>query len=153
MSQVPDPVTDLRRGALGTGSLLMQVLWGILVASWNFRGLALVAQHQAPLGPDSSMNAALLAIALVVALMVSARRSPLVYAIVSAVTLAAAGWTAVNDLMADSSLWASEGWRFAAVALNGIGVLGSALGLVNAGRRWRSRQTHQSTAPSTRHRP
>lgn len=137
MSNVPDPASDLRGGALGTGSLLMQVLWGILVASWNFRGLALIAQRQAPLGPGSSMNAALLAIALVVALMVSVRRSPLVYAIVSTVTLAMAGWTAVDDLVTDPSQWASEGWRFAAVTLNGIGVLGSALGLINAGRRRR----------------
>jgi hypothetical protein len=138
MSEPPDPATDLRTGALGTPSLLMQLLWGILVASLNFRGLALIGQHQAPLGPDSSMNAALLALGLVVALMVSVKRSPLVYAIVSAATLAFAGWTAFNDLMADTSVWASEGWRTAAVALNGIGVLGSVLGLVNAGLRWRS---------------
>jgi hypothetical protein len=138
MSEVPDPATDLRTGALGTPSLLMQMLWGILIASLNFRGLALIGQHQAPLGPDSSMNAALLALGLIVALMVSVRRSPLVYAIVSAVTLAFAGWTAVNDLMAEPSLWASQSWRIAAVALNGIGVFGSVLGLVNVGRRWRS---------------
>jgi hypothetical protein len=139
MSQVPDPATDLRTGPLGTPSLLMQLLWGILIASLNFRGLALIGQHQAPLGPDSSMNAALLALALIVALMVSVRRSPLVYAIVSVATLGFAGWTAFNDLMADPSLWASEGWRTVAVALNGVGVLGSVLGLVNAGLRWRSR--------------
>lgn len=138
MSQVPDPAADLRTGPLGTPSLLMQLLWGILVASLNFRGLALIGQHQAPLGPDSSMNAALLALGLIVALMVSVRRSPLVYAIVSAATLAFAGWTAFNDMMADPSLWASESWRIVAVALNGIGVLGSVLGLVNAGLRWRS---------------
>jgi hypothetical protein len=138
MSQVPDPANDLRSGPLGTPSLLMQILWGILVASLNFRGLALIGQHQAPLGPDSSMNAALLALGLIVALMVSVRRSPLVYAIVSAATLGFAGWTAFNYLVSDPSLWASEGWRVAAVALNGIGVLGSVLGLVNAGLRWRS---------------
>jgi hypothetical protein len=138
MSQVPDPANDLRSGPLGTPSLLMQILWGILVASLNFRGLALIGQHQAPLGPDSSMNAALLALGLIVALMVSVRRSPLVYAIVSAATLGFAGWTAFNYLVSDPSLWASEGWRVAAVALNGFGVLGSVLGLVNAGLRWRS---------------
>jgi hypothetical protein len=138
MSEVPDPAVDLRTGALGTGSLLLQMLWGILVASLNFRGLVLIGQHQAPLGPDSSMNAALLALGLIVALMVSVRRSPLVYALVSAVTLAFAGWIAFNDLMADASLWASASWRVAAIALNGIGVLGSLLGLVNAGLRWRT---------------
>ena len=138
MPEVPDSAADLRTGPLGTPSLLLQMLWGILVASLNFRGLALIGQHQAPLGPDSSMNAALLALGLIVALMVSVRRSPLVYAIVSTATLAFAGWTAVNDLMADPSLWASQSWRMAAVALNGIGVLGSVLGLVNAGLRWRS---------------
>ncbi len=138
MSQQPDPANDLRTGALGTPSLLMQLLWGILVASLNFRGLALIGQHQAPLGPDSSMNAALIALGLIVALMVSVRRSPLVYAIASAVTLAFAGWTAFNDLTADPSVWASEGWRVAAVALNALGVVGSVLGLVNAGLRWRA---------------
>ena len=136
MSEVPDPAKDLRTGALGTPSLLMQLLWGILVASLNFRGLALIGQHQAPLGPDSSMNAALLALGLIVALMVSVRRSPLVYAIASLATLAFAGWTAFNDLTADPSVWASESWRMTSVALNGIGVLGSALGLVNVGLRW-----------------
>jgi hypothetical protein len=138
MSQAPDPASDLRTGPLGTPSLLMQLLWGILVASLNFRGLALIGQHQAPLGPDSTMNAALLALGLIVALMVSVRRSPLVYAVVSAATLAFAGWTAFNDLVSDPGLWASESWRIVAVALNGVGVLGSALGLVNAGLRWRS---------------
>jgi hypothetical protein len=139
MSQVPDPAADLRTGPLGTPSLLLQMLWGILVASLNFRGLALIGQHQAPLGPDSSMNAALLALGLIIALMVSVRRSPLVYAIVSAATLAFAGWTAFNDVVSDASLWASQNWRIVAVALNGIGVLGSVLGLVNAGLRWRAR--------------
>lgn len=116
----------------------MQLLWGILVASLNFRGLALIGRHQAPLTPESSMNAALFALGLIVALMVSVRRSPPVYAIISAVTLAFAGWTVFNNLMADPSLWASKGWRIAAVALNSIGVLGSTLGIVNAGLRWRS---------------
>lgn len=138
MSQAPDPVTDLRTGPLGTPSLLLQMLWGILVASLNFRGLALIGQHQAPLGPESSMNAALIALGLIVALMVSVKRSPLVYAIVSTATLAFAGWTGINDLVSDPSLWASEGWRIVAVALNAVGVLGSVLGLVNAGLRWRS---------------
>jgi hypothetical protein len=126
------------------------MLWGILVASLNFRGLALIGQHQAPLGPDSSMNAALLALGLIVALMVSVKRSPLVYAIASAVTLSFAGWTAFNDLASDPSLWASQGWRIAAVALNGLGVLGSALGLVNAGLRWRSRQRPESETAGER---
>jgi hypothetical protein len=139
MSQAPEPVTDLRTGPLGTPSLLLQMLWGILVASLNFRGLALIGQHQAPLGPDSSMNAALIALGLIIALMVSVKRSPLVYAAVSTATLAFAGWTAFNDLVSDPSLWASESWRTVAVALNAIGVLGSILGLVNAGLRWRSR--------------
>lgn len=140
MSQQPDPASDLRTGLLGTPSLLLQMLWGILVASLNFRGLALIGQHQAPLGPDSSMDAALLALGLVVALMVSVKRSPPVYAIVSTATLAFASWTAFNDLVSDPSLWASESWRTVAVALNAVGVLGSVLGLVNAGLRWRSTQ-------------
>ncbi len=138
MSKVPVPAADLRTGPLGTPSLLLQMLWGILVASLNFRGLALIGQHQAPLGPGSSMNAALLALGLIIALMVSVRRSPFVYAVGSAATLAFAGWTAFNDIVSDPSLWASQSWRIAAVALNGIGVLGSVLGLVNAGLRWRS---------------
>lgn len=138
MPPPPETATDLRKGPLGTGSLLLQMLWGILIASLNFRGLALIGQHQAPLGPDSSMNAALLALGLIVALMVSVRRSPLVYAVISAVALAFAGWTAFNDLTADPSQWASQSWRIAAVGLNAIGVLGSALGLVNAGLHWRS---------------
>jgi len=114
------------------------MLWGILVASLNFRGLALIGQHQAPLGPDSTMNAALIALGLIIALMVSVRRSPVVYAVVSLATLAFAGWTAFNDVTSDPSLWASESWRTVAVAINAIGVLGSVLGLVNAGLRWRS---------------
>jgi len=139
MSASPDPAADLRTGPLGTPSLLLQMLWGILVASLNFRGLALIGQHQAPLGPDSSMNAALIALGLIIALMVSVKRSPLVYAIVSTATLAFAGRTGFNDIISDPSLWASESWRIVAVALNAIGVLGSILGLVNAGLRWRWR--------------
>ena len=135
MPDLPDPATDLRTGPLGTGSLLLQMAWGIFFAAWNFRSLGLIAQHQAPLGPDTSMNVALVAIGLIVALMVSAKRSAAAYAAVSLATLAVAGWAVYGELVADGSEWASEAGRAMVVAINGIGILGSALALLNVARR------------------
>lgn len=134
LSPPSDTGSGVRTGPLGTGALLLQVLWGIFFAGWNFRGLALVAQHQAPLGPGSSMNAALVAIGLIVALMVSARRSRLVYALASLLALGFAGWAIFGEVTADVSEWASEGSRVIAVGLNGLGVVASLLGLVAAAR-------------------
>jgi hypothetical protein len=139
MPQVSEPAVDLRAGPLGTGALLLQMLWGIFIAAWNLRGVALLGQHQAPLGPDSSMNAALIAIGLLVGLLVTAKRSPVAYGLVSLAILGFAGWTAATELAADAAVWASSGWRTATIGLNAVGVLGSALGLVNAIRHWRSR--------------
>ena len=139
---MPQPTAteaDLRAGPLGTGALLLQMLWGIFLAAWNFRGVALIGQHQAPLGPGSSMNAALIAIGLLVALLVTAKRSPVAYGLVSLAILGVAGWTALNEVTADPSTWASSGWRTATVGLNGLGMLGSALGLANVVRHWRTR--------------
>jgi len=134
LSSPKDSASGVRTGPLGTGALLLQVLWGIFFAGWNFRGLALVTQHQAPLGPGSSMNAALLAIGLIVALMVSARRSRLVYALASLLALAFAGWAIFGEVTADPSEWASESNRVIAVGLNAIGILGALLGLAAAAR-------------------
>lgn len=138
MAQPPATAVDLRAGPLGTGSLLMQMLWGIFAAAWNLRGVALLGQHQAPLGPDASMNAALIAMGLLVALLVSAKRSPIVYGLVSLAILGFAGWTAATELTADVSVWASGGWRLATIGLNAVGVLGSVLALVNVLRHLRT---------------
>jgi hypothetical protein len=132
LSPPPHPGAGVHGGRLATAALLLQVLWGIFFAGWNFRGLALVAQRQAPLGPGSSMNTALLAIGLIVALMVSARRSRAVYAAAATGLLVFAGWVLVGEITADVSQWASEGSRVIAVGLNGLGILGALLGLAAA---------------------
>ncbi len=137
MTNLPDPATDIRTGPLGTGPLLLQVLWGILFAAWNFRGLSLIAHHQAPIGPDASMTTALVAIGLIVALMVTAKRSAPAYGAASVLVLGVAGRAAFGELSADGGTWASDGAMIMAVGLNAIGILGAALALVGLLRRRR----------------
>ena len=134
----PDPATDIRSMPFGTSSLLMQMLWGILFAAWNFRGLSLIAHHQAPIGPDASMTTALMAIGLIVALMVTAKRSAPAYGAASVLVLGVAAWSAFVELSADGGQWASDGARITALGLNAIGILGAALALTSLLRRRRA---------------
>ena len=137
MSESYDPAKDVRTGPLGTGSLLLQVLWGILFAGWNFRGLTLIAHHQAPLGPDASMSTALVAIGLIVALMVSAKRSAPAYGAASVLVLGVALRAAFGEFIADGGQWASEGARVMALGINAVGIVGAVLALFSVFRRWR----------------
>lgn len=137
MTNLPDPAADIRTGPLGTGSLLLQVLWGILFAAWNFRGLSLIAHHQAPIGPDASMTTALIAIGLIVVLMVTAKRSAPAYGAASVLVLGVACWSAFAELRADGGQWASDSARIMALGLNAVGILGAVLALTSLLRRRR----------------
>ena len=138
MTNLPDPAADIRTGPLGTGSLLLQVLWGMLFAAWNFRGLSLIAHHQAPIGPDASMTTALVAIGLIVALMVTAKRSAPAYGAASVLVLGVALRAGFGELNADGGQWASDGARIMALAINAVGIIGAGLALTSLFRRQRA---------------
>lgn len=112
--------------------VLMQVAWFALSAVWNATGAGLVLSGRRALGPKASFVAAAMLAILGSALAYSAGRIPLVYLALSAV----AGWAAlmaiVNAFRADPSLWPSDSWRYAGVAINAVGVSGAALALASA---------------------
>jgi hypothetical protein len=72
------------------------------------------------------MTTALMAIGLIVALMVTAKRSAPAYGAASVLVLGVAAWSAFGELSADGGQWASDSARITALGLNAIGILGAA---------------------------
>ena len=94
---------------------------------------------QAPRGKKDWIRDHYEKVILLAALVVSVRRWPVVYAILSAIAGLLALVTVVNAFTADPSLWPSEFWRYAGIAVNAVGVLGAALGIAGTvGRRMRT---------------
>jgi uncharacterized membrane protein len=69
---------------------------------------------------------------LLAALVISFNRWAVIYGLLSAIGGLLALYTVVNAFVADPSLWPSEFWRFAGVAVNAIGVIGGAFGIAAA---------------------
>lgn len=113
-------------------ALLIQAAWAVASALWNFYGAFQLAHGLPALGPTATYGGGILALALLAALLVSSRRWRIPYVILSAIGGLLALITVVNAFIADPSLWPSEFWRYAGVAVNVIGVIGGALGVTAA---------------------
>ena len=112
-------------------ALMLQAVWAVASALWNFYGAFQLSRGLPALGPTATYGGGILALALLAALVVSAARWPIPYAILSALVGLLALLTVVNAFTADPSLWPSEFWRYAGVAVNAVGVLGGVLGIVD----------------------
>lgn len=103
--------------------------WAVASALCNFYGAFQLSQGLPALGPTATYGGGILALVLLAALVVSARRWPVMYGLLSAIAGLLALVTVINAFTADPSLWLSEFWRYAGIAVNAVGVLGAALGI------------------------
>lgn len=113
-------------------ALLLQAAWAIASALWNFYGAFQISKGLPALGPTATYGGGILALALLAALVVSVRRWPLVYVILSAAGGLIALITVANAFTADPALWPSDFSRYAGMVINGVGVIGAALGIARA---------------------
>lgn len=118
-------------------ALAALVIWALLVVVWNVAGVLLInAGHRSP-GPTASLTGAFVTIGLLAALLMASRRRPGVYALLALASAALAALPVINALRADPSLWPSEFWRYAGIAINLTGCLGGIAAFVGW-LRWRA---------------
>ena len=110
--------------------LIFMVLHAFLAALWNVAGVWLISQGQSPLGPTASMLGvavlAVLILAYIFTLKKGYEKSFLVLASVGALV---GLLTIYGALTKDPSLWPSEFWRYAGIAVNSLAAIGFALTL------------------------
>lgn len=119
-----------QRAAVGT-TVLVQIVWAVLAAAWNFAGAALNAQGQPALGPTASAAAGVVLLAIAVLFLVGSRRWPRTYVAASVFTGLVAGSAVYNALTQDPALWPSELWRYGGAVLNGVGCLAAIRAVVS----------------------
>lgn len=127
------------RAAVGR-ALPIQLLWGVLAATWNFAGVILIGLGQRPLGPTATLAGAFVLLAMAAGFVATVNRWPIVYLLIS-VAAAIFGLGAVwNALTADPALWPSEFWRIAGAILNAFGGAASLVAIAALARWWWSRE-------------
>lgn len=105
-----------------------QLLWFALSIAWNVAGMVLIAKGGRALGPTASLGAAGVLTIVGLGTALSFGRWPIVYAALSILAGAGALAAIVNAFTANPSRWPSTFWRYASVALNGVGVNTAGLG-------------------------
>jgi predicted ferric reductase len=118
------------------GTLLALVAWAVASAIWNFAGVWLVAHGQRALGPTASVEGGLALLAIIAALVVSAKRWPLVHVLLAVACGLLAFLAVAGAFVQDPALWPSEFWRYAGAAINAFGVA-AAIAAVVAYFRWK----------------
>lgn len=105
--------------------LVLMVLHAFLAALWNIAGVWLISQGRSPLGPTASMaGVAVLAVLIliyIVTLQKGYEKSFLFMALIGALVGAL---TIYGALTKDHSLWPSEFWRVAGIAVNALALIG-----------------------------
>jgi len=111
-------------------ALSLQLVHAFLCVLWNLIGIALIAQGMAALGPVASWTVVIAASVMGLLLLLGARRFVWLYLLVSALQLLLSINAVATPLIKDPSLWVYEGSRYAGMAVNLIGLLGSAWGIM-----------------------
>lgn len=106
-------------------TLYFVVLHAVLVIVWNIVGVWLLSQNKSALGPTATLTAAFVFAGLIVVYLFFFKKGyeKLFLSIVSMGALS--GSIAIYGAFTkDPSLWPSEFWRYAGVAVNVLGILG-----------------------------
>ena len=110
----------------------VQLLHAALCIIWNIAGLWLLSNDLQPIGPTASMAAIGLIIVFSATLILGERNNqPVSYLLASGLLALAAVSAIFGCFTKDSSLWPSEWWRYAGIAVNSIGVVGFGLALAH----------------------
>ena len=106
-------------------ALLFMVAHAFLAALWNVAGVWLISQGQSPLGPTASLTGvavlAVLILAYIFTLKKGYEKSFLALALVGALL---GLLTIYGALTKEQSLWPSEFWRYAGIAVNALALIG-----------------------------
>ena len=111
-------------------ALSLQLLHAFLCMVWNLVGLALIAQGMAPLGPVASWVVVIAAGVMGLLLLLGAKRFVWLYLLLSILQLLLSVNAVSTPLIKDPSLWVYEGSRYGGMAINMVGLLGSAWGIM-----------------------
>ena len=107
----------------------LQLAHLLLSIVWNIVGVILINKGHAALGPTASLVSALIMTLLIAMLTISASRARWLYVCLSVFILYVSLSTINNAMVSDPGLWPSEFWRYAGMAINGLGVGGAVWGL------------------------
>jgi hypothetical protein len=116
--------------------ILLQEIYVVLSVAWNLAGVLLIEQGLRAPGPTASLGVAAFLLAVGLGMLLGARRLPLLYVATSGLIGAGALAAVIQAFQLDPALWPATSWRYAGVLLNGLGVLGTAWGIV-VWLRWR----------------
>ena len=111
-------------------ALSLQLLHAFLCVAWNLVGLGLIAQGMAPLGPVASWVVVIAAGVMGLLLLLGAKRFLWLYLLVSILQLLLAINAVTVPFIKDPALWVYEGSRYAGLAVNLVGLVGAAWGIM-----------------------
>jgi len=110
--------------------LIFMVLHAFLAALWNVAGVWLISQDQSPWGPTASMTGVAVLAILILAYMVTLKKGYEKFFLFLAFLGAVLGvLTIYGALTKEHSLWPSEFWRYAGIAVNSLAAIGFVLTL------------------------
>lgn len=111
-------------------ALPVQAAWAILSFLWNIAGVLLISRGLRAPGPTASWVAAGVLFVIAAALFLTVKKLPLAYLLLSFIGGLMALLAVKYAFTADPSLWPSEFWRWAGIALNGAGTAGAVAGVL-----------------------
>ena len=107
------------------------VLHALLVIAWNIVGVWLLSQGKSALGPTATLTGALLFAGLIAVYLILYKKGlEKVFLIVVTIGALLGSMAIYGAFTKDPSLWPSEFWRYAGVAVNSLGVLGLLFALI-----------------------
>ena len=106
-------------------ALILMILHATLVIAWNIIGLWLLSEEKSALGPTATLTGALLFAVFIIIYFIFFKKGMEKSFLIAISIGALLGTMAIyGALTKDPSLWPSEFWRYAGVAVNSLGVLG-----------------------------
>ena len=108
------------------------VLHAFLAAIWNVVGVWLISQGQSPLGPTASLTGVAVLVVLIVIYIFTLKKGyEKSFLLMASIGAMVGLMTIYGALTKDHSLWPSEFWRYAGIAINSLAVIGFILVLKN----------------------
>ena len=106
------------------------VMHAFLAALWNLAGVWLMSQEKSPLGPTASMTGVIV-LSIFILLYIFTLKKDYEKAFLFLAFLGAllGGLTIYGALTKEHSLWPSEFWRYAGIAVNSLAIIGFTLAI------------------------
>ena len=110
--------------------LYFTVLHAFIAAIWNVAGLILISKGESPLGPTASSAAIILMLILIVTYIITLKKGyEKTFLIIAFLGAILGSVTIYGALTKEHTLWPSEFWRYAGIAVNALAAIGFMLSL------------------------